>query len=385
VVARSQGAEPGPAADASFAERLLELIDSGRRTATYKLALLMALLDLCARRADAAGSPPGVLFTREIAERVAAIYWPQVMPYRRKSETIQLRQITLPRSAITDAVLEFRRVAEAKGVTSLSLARLRLAREYSQMLVRVEVAVAEQPLPRLQIVGSGEQTLPFLYDIDWGPRESFSGRRLHRDNPAGLPVRLRPGAGDQLVRLAPLIRPLVELHWTRMVAAINKVATEEQDLHRHLFGRDRLTPPRALREGLADLQASRCFYCRRPFRRAPEADHFIPRVRCGIDAVENLVLADSTCNNDKRDLLPAAPLVDAWADRNLEHEDTLAQLASACGWDSDAPGTLAVARSIYRHLPPGPAAFWLGAGRVDITHVRPDIVIEVLPATRERS
>jgi 5-methylcytosine-specific restriction endonuclease McrA len=384
-VARSQDAELGPAADAGFAERLLELIDSGRRTATYKLALLMALLDLCARRADAAGSPPGVLFTREIAERVAAIYWPQVMPYRRKSETIQLRQITLPRSAITDAVLEFRRVAEAKGVTSLSLARLRLAREYSQMLVRVEVAVAEQPLPRLQIVGSGEQTLPFLYDIDWGPRESFSGRRLHRDNPAGLPVRLRPGAGDQLVRLAPLIRPLVELHWTRMVAAINKVATEEQDLHRHLFGRDRLTPPRALREGLADLQASRCFYCRRPFRRAPEADHFIPRVRCGIDAVENLVLADSTCNNDKRDLLPAAPLVDAWADRNLEHEDTLAQLASACGWDSDAPGTLAVARSIYRHLPPGPAAFWFGAGRVDITHVRPDIVIEVLPATRERS
>jgi 5-methylcytosine-specific restriction endonuclease McrA len=377
VVARSQGAEPGPAADASFAERLLELIDSGRRTATYKLALLMALLDLCARRADAAGSPPGVLFTREIAERVAAIYWPQVMPYRRKSETIQLRQITLPRSAITDAVLEFRRVAEAKGVTSLSLARLRLAREYSQMLVRVEVAVAEQPLPRLQIVGSGEQTLPFLYDIDWGPRESFSGRRLHRDNPAGLPVRLRPGAGDQLVRLAPLIRPLVELHWTRMVAAINNVATEEQNLHRHLFGRDRLTPPRALREGLADLQASRCFYCHRPLRRAPEADHFIPRVRCGVDAVENLVLADNACNNDKRDLLPASPLVDAWADRNLEHKDTLAQLAGACGWDSDAPGTLAVARSIYRHLPPGPAAFWLGAGRVDITHVRPSITIEI--------
>ena len=206
--------------------------------------------------------------------------------------------------------------------------------------------------------------------------ESFSQRRLHRDGPAGLPVRLREGAGDQLVRLAPLIRPLVELHWTRMVAAINNVATEERDLHRHLFGRDRLTPPKALREGLADPQASRCFYCRRPFRRAPEADHFIPRVRCGIDAVENLVLADSACNNDKRDRLPDPALVEVWADRNLEHEDTLAQLASACGWDSDAAGTLAVARSIYRHLPPGPAAFWHGAGRVDITHVRPGIVIE---------
>ena len=375
-MAGSQGAEPGLYADAGFAERLLELIDSGRRTATYKLALLMALLDLCARRGDAAGRPPSVLYTREIAERVAAIYWPQVMAYRRGREVIQLRQIRLPHSAITGAVLEFRRVAEANNVTSLGLARQRLAREYSQMLDRVEVAVAEQPLPRLQIIGSGEQTLPFLYDIGWGPPESFSRRRLHRDSPAGLPVRLRDGAGNRLVRLAPLIRPLVELHWTRMVAAINNVATEEQDLHRHLFGRDRLTPPKALRDGLADLQASRCFYCRRPFRRAPEADHFIPRVRCGIDAVENLVLADGACNNDKRDLLPASALVDAWAGRNLEHEDTLAHLASACGWDSDASGTLAVARSIYRHLPPGPAAFWLGAGRVDITHVRPGIVIE---------
>jgi len=42
-------------AEAGFAERLLEVIDSGRRTATYKLALLMALLELCARRSDAQG------------------------------------------------------------------------------------------------------------------------------------------------------------------------------------------------------------------------------------------------------------------------------------------------------------------------------------------
>jgi hypothetical protein len=54
---------------AGFAERLLEVIDSGRRTATYKLALLLALLDLCARRGGLDGRPPRVLYTREIAER----------------------------------------------------------------------------------------------------------------------------------------------------------------------------------------------------------------------------------------------------------------------------------------------------------------------------
>jgi len=83
--------------------------------------------------------------------------------------------------------------------------------------------------------------------------------------------------------------------------------------------------------------------------------------------VQDRSLASGKCH--KGDLLPASALVDAWADRNLDHEDTLAQLTSACGWDSDAPGTLAVARSIYSHLPPRPAAFWLGTGRVDITHL----------------
>jgi hypothetical protein len=144
------GGEPSPTASAGFAERLLEVIDSGRRTATYKLALLMALLDLCARRGGLDGRAPRVLYTREIAERVAAIYWPQMMPYRRGPVAIELRQISLQRSAITGAVGELRRAAEAAGVTSLSLARQQLADEYAQMLDRVEVAVAEQPLPRLQ-------------------------------------------------------------------------------------------------------------------------------------------------------------------------------------------------------------------------------------------
>jgi len=227
-MAGSWGGEPGSALAAGFAERLLEVIDSGRRTATYKLALLMALLDLCARRGGLGGRAPDVLYTREIAERVAAIYWPQLTPYRRGPAVIELRQITAPRSAITGAVLEFRRAAGA------------------------------------------------------------------------------------------------------------------------------------------------------PFHGAPEAGHFIPRVRCGIDAVENLVLTDRSCNNDKRDLLPAPPLVDAWAGRNREHQATLASLASVCGWESDPEGTLAVARSIYRHLPAGPAPFWRGTGQVDITHGRPGIVIEII-------
>jgi 5-methylcytosine-specific restriction endonuclease McrA len=118
-------------------------------------------------------------------------------------------------------------------------------------------------------------------------------------------VRLTPGASDELLRLGTLVRPLVELHWTRMVAEINKVATAELDLHRHLSGSDRVLPPKALRDAIADLQDGHCIYYGRTLGATPEADHLIPRIRCGIDAIENLLLADRRCNNDKRDLLPA--------------------------------------------------------------------------------
>ena len=245
------------------------------------------------------------------------------------------------------------------------------------MLDRVEVAVVEQPLPRLQIVGSGEQTLPFLYDIGWGTRASFSPaptapRRSRWASGTVAPWRRRP------TRAASPTDPAAGR------AALDQDGRDDQQSRYRRAGPS--PPPFRARSADSAQGAARgsgrpasraLFYCRKPFRRAPDADHFIPRVRCGIDAVENLVLADSACNNDKRDLLPASALVDAWADRNLEHEDTLAQLASSCGWDSDAPGTLAVVRSIYRHLPPCQLAFWLGTGRVDITHVRPGIVIDI--------
>jgi hypothetical protein len=302
-----------PPVNAGFAERLLEFIDSGRRTATYKLALLLALLDLCARHSDTRGRAPQVLYTRDIAEHVASLYWPQVIPYPLPGAASAevLRQITLPRAAIVAAVSSFRSAAEAAGATSWRLARLRLPGAYRAMLDQVEVIVAEQPLPRLQAVGSAQAVFPFLYELSWGTRESFFPARLRRHGPRGPAIDLLPGAGDELLRLGPLIRPLVELHWTRMVAEINGVASAELNLHRHLFGSDRILPPRPLRDGIGALQDGRCFYCHDPLGSTPEADHFIPRIRCGIEAVENLVLAGRRCNNDKRDLLPGPAHVTA--------------------------------------------------------------------------
>jgi hypothetical protein len=72
------------------------------------------------------------------------------------------------------------------------------------------------------------------------------------------------------------------------------------------------------------------------------------------------VLADRRCNNDKRDLLAAPPHVTAWARRNQRDGTALINLAMASRWDTDPAATVAVARSIYSHLPLGGTPLWLG-------------------------
>ena len=75
---------PEPAADGGvtgFAERLLAVIDEGRRTATYKLALLIALMDCCAEGVSPMGAAPAEIPTRSLARQVARLYWRQLRPF----------------------------------------------------------------------------------------------------------------------------------------------------------------------------------------------------------------------------------------------------------------------------------------------------------------
>jgi hypothetical protein len=196
--------------NAGFAERLLEVIDSGRRTATYKLAVLLAMLDLCARRSDTRGRAPRVLYTRDIAEQVASLYWPQVIPYLvpGAASAEVLRQISLPRAAIVAAVSSFRSAAKAGGATSWQLARPRLPGAYRTMLDQVEVIVAGQPLPRLQAAGSAQAVFPFLYELSWGPRPGHRrpvGLRPGRDHSRG-PLDLQPPAPSRHPAMARVQR-----------------------------------------------------------------------------------------------------------------------------------------------------------------------------------
>lgn len=355
-----------------FAERLLQVIDEGRRTATYKLALLIALIDACATESDEDGRAPATLHTRTVARHVLRLYFPQARLYLAgDGDPMQLHQITTKKSAVFGAVLRLHLLADESRLRGTTEVAHRLPDEYERCLDEVERTFARYPLRLLQVVG--RENRPFLYDIDWGASVSLA--TLHADG-GGL-IRFRPEAGDHLLRLAPLLRPLIELHWTRMVARINRINTEDDRLHDHLFGAERATFPKDLRSGLAGFQDGACFYCGQRLTSRTQVDHFIPWGRWPNDAVENLVLADS-CNTHKRDYLPALVHVGRWAHRLVQYRHDLGDLATASGWESDPIRSLALARSCYAHLP---AETPLWAGRDDFTDDDPALITSRLADT----
>jgi 5-methylcytosine-specific restriction endonuclease McrA len=163
---------------------------------------------------------------------------------------------------------------------------------------------------------------------------------------------------DWLVSLSGLLRPLLELHWTRAVAGFNGREFAEDRLRDHLFGCERadLQP---LRPGLLEAQQGECFYCR---RRLPatgvEVDHFVPWSRLPNDALGNLVLADRRCNSAKRDHYADLPLLRRWATRPAV---VLDQVADAARWPLQLERSKQVARGLYAHLPSG-TALWQEPG-----------------------
>lgn len=340
-----------------FTERLLAVIDEGRRTATYKLAVLLSLMDCCAEQVAPDGRAPMEISTRAVARHVARLYWPQLRPFPTGSGAVELRQITNKSATILTALTEaFRALPD---VTTWDTAESMLPADHvQQVLDLVELTVARYPLVRLQTVDGVPK--PFIYDIDWG--ESVTLFRLRAGG--GAKIRLRPGAGDQLIRLAPLVRPLLELHWIRMVAALNKLTVVEDDLRRHLFGADRLAFPSMLRRGLTDLQSGLCFYCAKSIVSSSAVDHFIPWSRWPNDAVENLVIAHAGCNTRKSDHIPGPLPLERWANRLSVHGSDLATIAVSTQWRTDRPRTVALARSLYGHLPTG-AVVWNSPEHVD--------------------
>lgn len=343
-------------------QRVVAILETGQRDATYKLATLMALVDHCIENLPEC--PEDVLRVPlpELAHRVLALYWPQV----RLFEGHELRQRRTGSIArIPDAARSLREAAGAgNSGLSLDVAILRAPAAYRRAIDKINLAMAKQPLPRLQKLPDSPVSDPFLYD------DSFLGENvsMRQVESHGNAITLRPGVAFALARLAGLLKPALEIMWVDDVRQMNKfVGDDVPDVAGHLFGRERI-PMTPVRDAFTEFFGPHCFYCRAHLPAGNPVDHVLPWSQVGIDGLANLVLACARCNGDKSSALPAVTIVDRVLERD---QQVLEEIAREIEWPTQRARVVAAARGIFRAQPEG-VATWGGYRRT----VRFDVAFE---------
>ena len=356
-----------------LAERLIQLLGRGGFTATYKYAVLIAIMDLCMELTSATGLPPDMITTRQLAEKVIALYWPHCAPYEDTGK--ELRQNTgkgETQAEIIRHIVAFRKGATVNPSASLPLSRARASAApdaYEKLVCVIEWKLVEMPLPRLQVIGGEEDR--FLYEYGFtketskrAVNEAQQGKGHGFDNR----LLLKPGVSAALIALNGILRPLIYRDWGRLVASMNTL--EEPTLERFLFGEDRISLD-PVRPALRKLQHDRCFYCEKDLGASCHVDHFVPWARHADNSIDNLVAAHDDCNGKKSDYLAAAEHVVRWRERGARCAGDLAEIARKEAWETRPERTLSVARAIYRMLPDD-ARLWL-SGKSFLVIDRPRI------------
>lgn len=224
------------------------------------------------------------------------------------------------------------------------------------------LTVIGMPLAKLQRFGEGRVVNDdrFIYEFGW--HDEVGPAQVSR---AGFDdsIRLKQGVGGWLVRLAPLLRPLVEAKWVELVAKRNDGLVDARQLTEFLFGATRVGLDR-LRLPLIDLQRGACFYCGRPMVGNVEIDHFLPWSRHPDNTLDNLVAAHGACNNAKSASIAGHAHLEAWADRFKTH----ALDAVTVEWPRAPKRTLSSITATYLSLP---AATWLWRARGEYERLDP--------------
>jgi 5-methylcytosine-specific restriction endonuclease McrA len=343
----------------AFGEKLLALLDTGSFTTSYKYALLLALFDAALEGTEVDGSPPGVLSARDLGARVFELYWKQARPF---SEGGPLRQSTQ-----RDLIVKIAELRSELGIAShlpLDSARRDHPARVGQLERETIATIVRYPVVLLQRFGTGAGAVDdrFIYEV---PRNDGIGAGSVHGQGFDDRLHLAPNAGEHLVAVAGLARPVVEREWLRHVARRNAEQVDELRLEAFLFGSQR-TSLLAVREPLLGLQGGRCFYCGGA-RGSWEVDHFLPWARWPDDRLDNLVVAHRRCNNDKRAALASLEHLDRWLPRTspgAPADRQLAAIAARLSWPRRPERTVAGARGMYLHLPAG-AMLWSGIGAVE--------------------
>lgn len=324
-------------------QRVVAILETGLRTATYKLATLMALIDHCIENIPEPADDVLRVPIPDLAHRVMEIYWLQVRPFDGR----ELRQSTQPRARILVATNALRQAAGAdRAGMAVDIARLRAPAAYRTAIDEITLCLAQQPLHRLQKLPGSSSSDAFLYDDSFlHDQVSRSTLRAHGDV-----IVLKPSVAHGLARLAGLLKPALEIMWVHDVRRMNKfLEAKVPDVAGHLFGRER-TALAVVREPFKEAFGPHCFYCGAHLPAQNPIDHVLPWSLVGIDGLANLVLACARCNGDKSGSLPAVEIIDRVLERDRKMLETI---ASELQWPTQHDRVMAAARGIYRGQPAG--------------------------------
>jgi 5-methylcytosine-specific restriction endonuclease McrA len=355
------------------AERVIRILQEGSFTATYKQAVLLALVDLCVEAGATDGRKLYAVPTRALAAKVISLYWPHTVNWTRtvlpdeRSVLLQNRSGTADSKRLGGGIIaeiaSFRRRMESESKHGgVSFAQAQRDPAFSILEDSVTFTLIEMPLPKLQRIGG--RNPEWLYRIGWKDKDEQDPRhaakpivtdRLIREflnkqeHPAHFgTLFLQQGVADAFVRLHPLLRSHIEQHWSAQVVKINKLS--DDDVSRFLFDRERQNL-RAIRGHLIKLHNKACFYCGGPLESDVEVDHFIPWARLPDDGLHNLVPAHRECNASKSDYFASVVHLERWMQRMKQQSGALREIAAATRWDLNPDRGRGIARSIYNNLP----------------------------------
>ncbi len=332
-------------------EQVVAILDHGSFTSTYKQAVLLALVDLCKELTGPGGGLPQTVTTRQLAQKVVELYWPQTLLWRGQQV---LSQNASGLGKIVALVQGLRAFVSTKFPGTVSLVQVQQVAEpsYREVVEKVEWILIEKPLPKLQRVGGMVHN--WLYTINWNdtdnaPRKG-AVRAYQREDRRSFDNRifLAPEVAECFVAMHAILRPLIMQHWAMKVANLNTL--DVTYLHDFMFGADRpsLEP---IRRDLRKLQDGRCFYCRATLPSSSHVDHFIPWSRHPENGIHNLVVSHRGCNTSKSNLLAAHEHVQRWRTWIFERHDDLSDIANRRTWPADVDRVVAIARAVYSHAP----------------------------------
>jgi hypothetical protein len=315
-----------------FLTRIQRVLSEGLFVASYKYALLLSLAELSVEKSPARDGTLHIELD-ELADRFITLYWRQVAPF---GGNAMLAQNAGRQASVINKIA----VLKASAPT---LAAARNNRRWPQLVREVGRLLVQMPLWKLQLVG--KERLDFLYEeklVDGG-------------------IVLRPGVAACFRMQFRVVQALVQTAWLSFVQRLplNRLALGSMtDLAEFLFGAER-NGLKAIAEALSDLQGGLCFYCGTKIRDVGDVDHFIPWSRYPLDLGHNFVLAHSTCNQDKRDMLAAPGHLERWVNRNDTKASTLSQIFEAARFPFDGDASLSVAEWAYENAERAQALVWV--------------------------